>query len=45
MLGIQIMMDYKPLPIRYDAFDALMKYYQEDAKEVEPDAGADTESK
>lgn len=45
MLGTQIMMDYKPLPIRYPAFDALMKYYQNQTEEVGTDAGTDKEGK
>jgi len=47
MLGVQIMMDYKPLPLRYPAFEALMKYYNENIgpKEVEQDAGVDAKSK
>jgi len=45
MLGTQIMMDYKPLPIRFAAFDSLMEYYKNDAEEVEPDAGTDAKSK
>ena len=48
MLGIQIMMDYKPLPLRFEAFDALMEYYNnrdENAEGRNGDAGADTESK
>lgn len=45
MLGSQIMMDYKPLPIRYPAFEPLMEYYKKGTGEVEPDAGADAEDK
>jgi flagellar assembly factor FliW len=48
MLGVQIMMDYKPLPLRYAAFDSLMKYYNNTnvaSKEVEQDASADAEGK
>jgi len=47
MLGVQIMMDYKPLPLRYPAFDALMKYYNDNTEpeEVKQDAGADAEGK
>ncbi len=45
MLGTQVMMDYKPLPIRYPAFDSLMKYYRNISKEVGLSAGSNTENK
>ncbi len=45
MLGTQVMMDYKPLPIKYPAFDALMKYYKSIGKEDGADAGFDAEGK
>ncbi len=45
MLGTQVMMDYKPLPIKYPAFDALMKYYKSIGKEDGADAGSDAEGK
>lgn len=45
MLGTQVMMDYKPLPIRYPAFDALMKYYRDLEKEVGASVGSDAEGK
>ena len=44
MLGTQVMMDYKPLPIRYPAFDSLMKYYKNLTEEVDRDAGSDAKS-
>jgi flagellar assembly factor FliW len=43
MLGTQVMMDYKPLPIRYPAFDSLMVYYKSAAKGVDRHAGSDTQ--
>ncbi len=44
MLGMQVMMDYKPLPIRYAAFDSLMEYYKNNEEEVDGHAGADAKS-
>lgn len=43
MIGAQIMMDYKTLPISYPAYEALLKYYEQ--MEVDADAGADKETK
>lgn len=48
MLGTQTMMDYKPIPIKYPAYDALMEYYKgiiTDTEEVGLDAGSDAEGK
>ncbi|HBU12473.1 MAG TPA: flagellar assembly protein FliW [Clostridiales bacterium] len=45
MLGTQIMMDYKPLPLRYPAFDALMRFYKKETEEVGADVGADAQNK
>ena len=42
MLGIQVLMDYKPMPISYPAFDLLMEYYKK--KEADDNAGADKKS-
>ncbi len=43
MLGAQIMMDYKALPISYPAFEPLMNYYKE--MEGNADAGIDAQNK
>ena len=43
MLGTQVMMDYKPIPIKYPAYDALMEYYKTNAGEVEQDAGSNAQ--
>lgn len=45
MLGTQVMMDYKPLPIRHPAFEPLMGYYREIEKGVSAVASSDTEDK
>ena len=43
MVGAQMMMDYKTLPIRFPAFEALVKYYHQ-KEGVEADAGIDAKS-
>ncbi len=46
MLGTQIMMDYKPIPIKYPAYDSLMTYYKNIlTEEVGQNAGSDAKGK
>lgn len=42
MIGAQVMMDYKTLPISYPAYEALLKHYEQ--REVDADAGSDEET-
>lgn len=44
MLGTQVMMDYKSFSIAYPAFEALVKYYEQENEEA-ADAGAVEKSK
>ncbi|MGI6152237.1 MAG: flagellar assembly protein FliW [Christensenellaceae bacterium] len=43
MIGMQVMMDYKPLSIQHPVFEALTEYYK-NAEEVAEHAGSDAQS-